>query len=439
MRHISERAFVIVLLLVSMHIVSGLLSSTEVDTETSNAIISTGVHMPSVIAEMVMYLWCALLVRLRWKSTFKAVREAWPILLLPALVILSSLWSINPLLTLRRSSFFTLSTIMAIYLGERFTFEEFAELFAQAQCWFIAGTIAMYFVIPAKVLDPSHPGAWRGLTVHKNVFGECMAVAVLLLMLTRFKRHRVLQNIFLAASILMLYFAHSVTPTICCGAVILAIPVFRRVARLRIKERVFAYAFCGGSTVLAIFLITTYSTSLLPMLGRDSTLSGRAQLWSLVMASIWKRPILGYGYEAFWEGFKGASRGILESTGWLVPMAHNGYLDLWLSIGLVGLVVYSFIFFSAMRMALKHLRYDRRAIAAWPIAYLCFFALHNTAESTLLTRTTFEFLVLVQVSVSLQQAMLRERLVQFQSVQEEGQEKSVPIAEPALGPSGATL
>ncbi len=439
MRRFSERAFVIVLLLVSMHLVSALLNSTDVDTETSNAIISTGVHLPTVIAEMAMYLWCIMLMLPRWRSTFTAVRAAWPILLLPALAILSSLWSINPMLTLRRSTIFTLSTLLAIYLGERFTIEEFSHLFAQAQCWFIAGSIAMYFVFPEKVLDPSHTGAWRGLTVHKNVFGECMAVAVLLLMLVRFKRHRILQSFFFGASILMLYLSHSITPTISCGVVILAIPIFRRIARLRIKERVFAYAVCGGGTILGVFLITSYSASLLPMLGRNSTLSGRAQLWSLIMDELWKRPLLGYGYEAFWEGFKGASRGILESTGWLVPMAHNGYLETLLSIGMVGLLVYGAIFLNAMSMAVKHLRSDRRSIAAWPIAYLCFFALHNTAESTMLTRTTFEFLVFVQISVALQQAKLRERIAAHERVQAEGEEPSISIGEPALGPSGATV
>lgn len=439
MRRAMERFFVIVLLLVSMHVVSGLLSSTTVNTETSNAIISTGVHLPSVLAEMVMYIWCAILVIPRWKITFKAIKASWPILLLPALVVLSSVWSVNPLLTLRRSSFFTLSTIMAIYLGERFNFEEFAELFAIAQCWFIFASIGTFFIFPAKVLDPSHAGAWRGLTIHKNVFGECMAVAILLLMLVRFGRHRILQRFFLIASFVLLLLAHSVTPTICCAIVIVAIPLLRKVVRLRIRERVFAYACLSGATIGGIFLITNYSASLLPMMGRDSTLSGRAQLWSLLMDAIWKRPMLGYGYEAFWEGFRGASRGILESTGWLVPMAHNGYLELWLGIGLVGVIVFLVLFVRAMRMALHTLRYDRRAIAAWPVAYLCFFALHNTGESTLLTRTTFEFLVFVQVYVALQQAELRERLAQVETVPEAGiAARSIPMTHPGFGPTGAT-
>ena len=96
-----------------------------------------------------------------------------------------------------------------------------------------------------------------------------------------------------------------------------------------------------------------------------------------------KRPILGYGYEAFWQGFKGDSRGILEATGWLVPMAHNGYLDLRLSLGLIGIAAYLFVFLRSMRMALNYLRYDRRTIAVWPVAYLCFFSLHNTAKDAL--------------------------------------------------------
>ncbi|HEU5350867.1 MAG TPA: O-antigen ligase [Terracidiphilus sp.] len=429
MRNRSERIFVVVLLLVSMHVVSGVLSSTHVNTETSNAIISTGIHLPSVLSEMVIYLWCAVLVLPRWKTTWKAVKAAWPILLLPVLVILSSLWSVNPLLTLRRSSFFTLSTIMAIYLGERFTLEEFAELFAQAECWFIFATTATYLVYPAKVLDPSHPGAWRGLTIQKNVFGECMAVAVLLLVLMRFRRHRALQRIFLCAAILMLYLSHSVTPTVCCAVVLVSIPVLRRVCRLRIKERVAAYTFCGTSVVLGILLVTNYSASLLPIFGRDSTLSGRAQLWSLVMEAIWKRPILGYGYEAFWEGFQGVSRGILESTGWLVPMAHNGYLEVWLGIGLAGLALVLYLFFRAMRMALQLLRQERRLVAAWPIVYLLFFALHNLGESTLLTRTTFEFLVFVQVSVALQQARNRERAAVTEGTQK--QEVSAESLTPA--------
>jgi exopolysaccharide production protein ExoQ len=433
-----ERTFVIVLLLVSMHVVSGLLSSSRVNTETSSAIISTDVHLPTVIAELGLYLWCAVLIIPGWKVTFSAARLAWPILLLPALSVLSCLWSIDPFLTLRRSSFLSLSTIMAIYLGERYSIEEFANLFAQAECWLMVGSVAMFFVLPAKVLDPSHIGAWKGLTVHKNVFGECMAVSVLLLLLVRFRKRRILQVCLWCAALLLLYLAHSITPTLACGVVFLAVPVLRHVSRLRIQERVISYAFLAGIVSIGAFVVTNYSGDLLELVGRDSTLSGRAQLWSLVMDAIWKRPVLGYGYEAFWQGFKGDSRGILESTGWLVPMAHNGYLDLWLSLGLVGVAVYVFVFMKSMRMALSYLRRNRKPIGAWPVAYLSFFALHNSAESTLLTRTTFEFLVFVAISVSLQQSELRERSTQREPEEEGVLGRPFHLPSPALDEGGLT-
>ena len=441
MRRPSDRIFVIVLLLVSMHVVSGLLSSSHVDTETSNAIISTDVHLPSVLAEIGLYLWCAYLVLPRWRATLNAVRAAWPILLLPSLSILSAIWSIDPLLTLRRSSFFTLSTLVGVYLGERYSIEELAGLFAEAECWLMGGSLAMFCILPAKVLDPSHAGAWKGLTVHKNVFGECMAVAVVLLLLVRFRGHRTLQRCFLVAAVGLLYLAHSITPTIACGVVVLAVPILRKVSRLRIQERVVAYGVLASLGVFGSFLMTTYSTSLLDLVGKDSTLSGRAQLWSLVMDAIWKKPFLGYGYEAFWQGFRGESRGILESTGWLVPMAHNGYLDLWLSLGLAGLVVYVLVFLKAIRMALRYLRYDRRTIGAWPIAYLLFFSLHNTAESTLLTRTTFEFLTFVAVGVGLQQAELRERFACAETTAEHGAAilGSLQLPSPTLGPREVSI
>lgn len=263
-----------------------------------------------------------------------------------------------------------------------------------------------------------------------------MAIAVVLLLLVHFRGHRMLQRFFFVASVGLLYLAHSITPTIACGVVVLAIPVLRKVCRLRIQERVVAYGVLASLAVVGSFAMTSYSTALLELVGKDSTLSGRAQLWSLVMDAIWKKPFLGYGYEAFWQGFRGESRGILESTGWLVPMAHNGYLDLWLSLGLAGLVVYALVFLKAIRLALRYLRYDRRTTGAWPIAYLLFFALHNTAESTLLTRTTFEFLMFVAVSVGLQQAELRERSTSAKSIEERGDAPlaSLNLPSPTLGP-----
>jgi hypothetical protein len=89
-----------------------------------------------------------------------------------------------------------------------------------------------------------------------------------------------------------------------------------------------------------------------------------------------------------------------------------------------------------MRMALGYLRTERSSIGAWPVAYLAFFSLHNSAESTLLTRTTFEFLVFVTISVSLQQAALRQCSAQVETTARETDTASAfSLPSPVLGPS----
>jgi O-antigen ligase len=399
--------FVIVLLLASMHVVMAVTNSAA--TETDNSVVSTAIHLPDIITEVGLYVWCAALIMMRWRRTLAAIRASWPILLLPMLAVLSMTWSIDPILTLRRSIIFSLSTIMYIYVGERWGIDEFAELFAKSQCILILGSFAMYFIAPQIALDPSHMGSWRGLTGHKNTFGESMGVTAVLLFLVRFRRFRWLQVIFFLASGIFLYLAHSATAIVVCALTFCLMPFFR-VARLRLKERTVAYSICGVLLAIIAYVILNHSTDLLLMLGRDATLTGRTELWSLVVDAIKKQPLLGYGYEAFWEGFRGQSREILQETGWLVPMAHNGYLDLCLGLGLVGFAAFLFVFFRSVKLALEYIRRERRMVAFWPISYLCFFSLHNMTESSLLTRTTFEFLIFAVIATSLQQQHARAPL-----------------------------
>ena len=89
-------------------------------------------------------------------------------------------------------------------------------------------------------------------------------------------------------------------------------------------------------------------------------------------------------------------------SGWLVPHAHNGFLDLGLSLGIIGLCVFLYILASAIRRAIEFIRLEPGPIGLWPITYLCFFALHNITESSLLTRPlTVSFLMFAAITTSL--------------------------------------
>ena len=76
------------------------------------------------------------------------------------------------------------------------------------------------------------------------------------------------------------------------------------------------------------------------LVGRDSSLTGRLPLWQEVFKEIAKRPLLGYGYSGFWVAESKEVQYLWLKVGWPAPSAHDGYLDIVLQIGLIGLVLY---------------------------------------------------------------------------------------------------
>jgi O-antigen ligase len=79
---------------------------------------------------------------------------------------------------------------------------------------------------------------------------------------------------------------------------------------------------------------------LLEQLGRNPTLTGRTVLWEIVLAHS-GNPVFGTGFESFWLGPRLES--IWSMQWWRPNQAHNGYLEIyvtlgWIGIGLLGLV-----------------------------------------------------------------------------------------------------
>ena len=92
-----------------------------------------------------------------------------------------------------------------------------------------------------------------------------------------------------------------------------------------------------------------------------------------------------------------------------IPVADNGYIDLWLSLGALGICAFVYVFARSFRYAIDYIRSEAGFIGLWPIAYLCIFASDNMCESALLTRGTFPFLVFAILTTSL--SMNHKRVV----------------------------
>src|SRR5262249_53870477 len=103
---------------------------------------------------------------------------------------------------------------------------------------------------------------------------------------------------------------------------------------------------------------------------------------------------LGHGYAAFWLGWEGESAKIWAALPWMPPHAHNGFLDLGLELGVIGIVVFVTGFVWATWRATLVIRRTKTVYGLWPIAYLVFIVV-NSAESTILVQNSIFWMLYV--------------------------------------------
>jgi O-antigen ligase len=101
--------------------------------------------------------------------------------------------------------------------------------------------------------------------------------------------------------------------------------------------------------------------------GRDPTLTDRTKIWAMLL-SMHTNPVVGTGYESFWLGPR---LDWIWSQGGLgkINEAHNGYLEVYLNIGLIGLSLLVLFLIVSYRTICKKLTanvaYGSLGLAVW--------------------------------------------------------------------------
>jgi exopolysaccharide production protein ExoQ len=268
------------------------------------------------------------------------------ILLYIAIVLMSTAWSIHPDLTLRRGYGYLLSMLIAAYLAVRFNSVEQMKLLSASFAFSAVGSFLyavaspQYGIMHSDTLEGAAlEGTWRGVFPHKEVLGPVMAVAVfteLYILVASRGRPRwrfVLLALFLALAAL----SHAVTALIASATYLAAAGGFllwKRDRPLGVVAALVASIF-----LLSIIVLISFEPDyLFAAVGKDSGLTGRTELWDLVVQKIRDRPVFGYGYRSMWLPGDPYTILVDELTGgWGVTSSHNAFLEITLELGGVGL------------------------------------------------------------------------------------------------------
>jgi len=123
---------------------------------------------------------------------------------------------------------------------------------------------------------------------------------------------------------------------VACGCVVL---ILSKIARARAAGTL-QFALLVGVPMAVVAL---WSGGLLDLVlavtGKDPTLTNRTFIWHYVWIAIENRFWLGYGYAGFWTGGNGPDVIVWQGMGTQIAHAHDGFLDIWLQMGVVGVAL----------------------------------------------------------------------------------------------------
>lgn len=245
-----------------------------------------------------------------------------------------------------------------------------------------------YFPVIGRALD-GNTFENVGLTSTKNLLGGIaflLTAAAFWQVLSlnaipdRAKRRRrlVAQLVILAFGIAVLYLAHSATSIAatlfgCILLVAFSLPAFRKPAAV---HALVAVILVTGLTAFALGAEKDVTHDL----GRKSNLTGRTYIWAAVLAQAAEHPILGVGFESFWTGVNLDRVLVRMPAGMVANESHDGYIEVYAELGLVGLALMIWLLVTAYRRAAASFAGDWRTgriLVAWVAAL----AIYNISEA----------------------------------------------------------
>jgi exopolysaccharide production protein ExoQ len=283
------------------------------------------------------------------------------------------------------------SILLLYYIMSRYTLDQVLELLLVLGTVSMVASILLALVLPQYGLDlmGGHASAWKGIFSAKNYLGN-IALFFLTVAVSYRGRNSFLRSVRISQILFCLVaiaFSRAATAYMLTAIYIAYCVIIKTLHRFRKKDYFFLcllmlMLFCAAAVVLA-----ASPDLLLSLLGKDATFTGRTEIWAAAIDSIVKRPLLGYGYQAFWLGLEGESYRVILTVSWMLAQAQNGFIDVTLEMGLAGLAITLLIFGFAFRDAAVCLLRSRddaqlRSVE-WYLAIVLLSLLCNISESFL--------------------------------------------------------
>lgn len=328
-------------------------------------------------------LLCLLAVAVFFKKVkIGDIKALSPLFAFLLIAFFSVAWSSEPYLTARATFELGICVLLGLVLITCRTVDETLRLI------YVTVSVAVVLSLVNAVLFPSlgqhnaddfkqsvHAGLWRGIFIHKNILGQ---VASLHLAMTVLSRREIIGNGLLRGALLMV----SVTVLVKSGSATAYIQLFFAILvfffiRLSLSLRMFLSILLVVTMPFGLVFYAEIADVVLGAAGRELTLTGRTQVWNWLLAYEGAPWLNGVGFGNFYT----IGSHLQDAFGLAVVDAHSGYLELYLTLGVLGLAAFSYLVLSGFA-ALWKLKTSVPSFAMLGIVILSMWVLNAVTETS---------------------------------------------------------
>ena len=305
----------------------------------------------------------------------------------------------------------TLATALRYLLGISFLFELWVSVFVREPLlpWWLEQTDP-----PSRLLYWSRNllfegGMIQGIVASSVIFGfiGLLALIVFAIQLRAGLVRPVTGWFWVLMAALTLVLTRSATVWVALIAVVIALGLALWARRLGPAGRIPLYATGLAIIATAISLVVFARTWVFGLLGKSGDMTGRLETWEKVIELAEQRPWFGWGWISYWAPWVEPYKSLDVKANLAVMSAHNAWLDVWLQLGIVGVLVFApLVVLTMWRVWFRAVDAPRRGpgpalpyatSAIWPFLVMVALVVQSLTESRLLIEWGWLLLVIFAV------------------------------------------
>ena len=351
-----------------------------------------GSPLDALVFQLLIASGLAALVR-RGQRSLSVMKANWPIVLYFLYCLMSVAWSDFPGVSIKRWIKATGDVVMAlVVVTDAQPIAALRRVLSRVGFVLLPLSILLFKYYPylGRSYDPwLGRQFFTGVTTDKNLLGVTTYVLGLgaLWQVLRLWRRSSLPNrsrqlmaqcTLLGSAIWILSTANSATSLSCfmLGALLMLVTGLRRIRgrSAALHATVLTVLLLGG-----VIKITGADAAVFRALGRSTNLTGRAsEIWPLLIPMA-PNAVVGAGFESFWLGPR------LQKVWDAIPNlyvseAHNGYIEVYLQLGVIGILLIILILVHGYRLSVAAFRIDPDS-GSLMLAYVVTSAMYSYTEA----------------------------------------------------------